>query len=203
MHPRTIAEAVEALRPDLVAYIQQLVQTPSLPDHEHAVQKLIADRLHTMALDVAIVPTHFDDLRDHPAFDDDGFSPDTRINVVGRWAGTGDNAPEAHSLILNGHVDVVAPGDEALWRNSPWSGTIRDGKLYGRGSCDMKSGVATAIFAIAALQKLGFRPIRDVLIESVIGEESGGVGTLTTIVKGYTADACIVLEPTRLQSTLR
>lgn len=199
MTSQTIDAAVEALRPDIVAFIQRLVQTPSLPDHEHQVQGVIADQMRALALDVAVVPTHFDDLRDHPAFDDDGFSPDERINVVGRWAGTGNGAADARSLLLNGHVDVVAPGDEALWSDSPWSGALRDGKLYGRGSCDMKSGVATALFAVAALRRIGFQPACDVLIESVIGEESGGVGTLTTIVKGYTADACIVLEPTQMR----
>src|SRR6185369_2169485 len=85
-----------------------------------------------------------------------------------------------------------------LWDESPWSGRINDGKLYGRGSCDMKSGLAAGIFAVQALQQLGYTPPKDVLIESVIGEESGGVGTLTSIVKGYRADAAIIMEPTRL-----
>ena len=62
----------------------------------------------------------------------------------------------------------------------------------------MKAGLCAGIFAVDILTRLGFRPARDVLIESVIGEESGGVGTLTTILKGYSADAVILLEPTRL-----
>jgi acetylornithine deacetylase len=95
-------------------------------------------------------------------------------------------------------MDVVPTGSESLWSESPWSGAIRDGQLYGRGSCDMKAGVAANIFAIQALQSLGFHPSSDVLVESVIGEESGGVGTLTTIVKGFKADAAIITEPTRL-----
>jgi acetylornithine deacetylase/succinyl-diaminopimelate desuccinylase-like protein len=76
---------------------------------------------------------------------------------------------------------------------------IRDGKLYGRGSCDMKAGVTAAIFAVAALKELGYQPAHDILVQSVIGEESGGVGALTTIVKGYRADAAIILEPTRME----
>jgi acetylornithine deacetylase len=63
----------------------------------------------------------------------------------------------------------------------------------------MKAGVAANIFAIQALQSLAFRPAGDVVVESVIGEESGGVGTLTTIVKGFKADAAIITEPTRLR----
>ncbi|HEY5903109.1 MAG TPA: ArgE/DapE family deacylase, partial [Anaerolineales bacterium] len=163
----------------------------------HEVQCLIAAKLASLGLEVEIVPSRFDELRHHPAFGDDGFSPTDRINVVGRWRGTGSG--QGHSLILNGHVDVVPPGDLALWMDSPWSGAIREGRLYGRGSCDMKAGLCAGIFAVDVLQRLGFRPARDVLIESVIGEESGGVGTLTTILKGYTADAVILLEPTRLE----
>jgi acetylornithine deacetylase len=193
----TLSDAVDAARDDLITFLQKMVQASSLPDHEHDVQSLIAQKLKSMGLEVEILPSHFDDLRNHPAFGDDGFSPTERINLVGRWRGTG--ASEGRSLILNGHVDVVPVGDLTLWEDSPWSGTVRDGRLYGRGSCDMKAGLCAGIFAVDVLQRLGYRPALDVLIESVIGEESGGIGTLTTIVKGYTADAVILLEPTRLE----
>jgi acetylornithine deacetylase len=197
MDTTLLSAAVEAARSDLIAFLQKMVQAASLPDHEHEVQNLVAQKLQTMGLEVDIVPSHFDELRNHPAFGDDGFSPTERINVVGRWRGTG--LGDGHSLILNGHVDVVPAGDLSLWTDSPWSGAVRDGRLYGRGSCDMKAGLCVGIFAVHILQQLGHRPVRDVLIESVIGEESGGIGTLTTIVKGYTADAVILLEPTRLE----
>lgn len=192
-----LSKAVEAARDDLIKFLQKMVQTASLPDHEEDVQNLIAQKLQSIGLEVEIVPSHFDEIRQHPAFGDDGFSPTERINVVGRWRGTGLGA--GHSLILNGHVDVVPAGDLSLWTDSPWSGAVRDGRLYGRGSCDMKAGLCAGIFAVEVLQRLGYRPARDVLIESVIGEESGGIGTLTTIVKGYTAEAVILLEPTCLE----
>ena len=192
-----LSHAVDDAHSDLVAFLQKMVQTSSLPDHEHEVQNLIAEKLRAMGLEVDIVPSHFEDLRAHPAFNDDGFSATERINVIGRWRGT--QTGEGRSLILNGHVDVVPAGDPALWDDSPWSAAIHNGLMYGRGSCDMKSGLCAGIFAVDVLQRLGFRPARDVLIESVIGEESGGIGTLTTIIKGYTADAVILLEPTRLE----
>ena len=90
-------------------------------------------------------------------------------------------------------------GSESLWDNSPWSGKIKDGKLYGRGSCDMKAGLASGIFAIFVLQKLGFIPNSTIMVQSVVGEESGGCGTLANIVKGYHADAAMILEPTSLK----
>ncbi|MCE9646446.1 MAG: ArgE/DapE family deacylase [Chloroflexi bacterium] len=192
-----ISAAVEAAREDLISFLQKLVQAPSLPDHEQPAQDLVAQKLKQMELETEIVPSRFEDLKHHPAFGDDGFSPTGRINVVGRLRRT--HTGEGRSIILNGHVDVVPPGDPALWVDPPWSGVIRDGRLYGRGSCDMKAGLCAGIFAVEVLGRLGYRPAGDILIESVIGEESGGIGTLTTIVKGYAADAVVLLEPTRLE----
>ncbi len=194
--PALISSAVDILRDELVAFLQELVRAPSPPGREQEAQNLIAQKMKATGLEVNVVPSRFDELRHHPAFNDDGFSPDRRINVIGRRraAGTGGG----RSLILNGHMDVVAEGDLSLWEDPPWSGAVRDGRLYGRGSCDMKAGLCAALFAVEALRRIGFRPAGEVLVESVIGEESGGVGTLTTIVKGYAADAALLLEPTRL-----
>jgi acetylornithine deacetylase len=196
----TIASHVEALRGDLIAFLQKLVQLPSLPGSEQKAQHFVADKLRSLGLAVEIVSSELQDLKHHPAFCDDGVPFRERLNVVGRWRSAAPAAKShaSRSLILNGHIDVVPTGNEKLWAESPWSGTIRKGQLYGRGSCDMKAGVTANIFAIQTLQAMGFQPAADVLVESVIGEESGGVGTLTTIVKGFKADAAIITEPTRL-----
>ena len=226
-----IQAAVDELRPELVAFLQRLVRSASLPNHEGEVQQIIANKLHDLGLAVTIVPTLFAALAHHPAFADDGFSPDARINVVGRWhpaAGTapvtgdpqyplqheleGPTFPDSRSiresqaqshraigqgsLILQGHVDVVSPGERSGWEVDPWSGELRDGCIYGRGACDMKAGVTAGIFALAALRRLGYRPAHEVQLQTVTGEESGGTGALATIVAGYRADAAIILEPT-------
>lgn len=197
-----ISEAVDSLREELFRFLQRLVQRPSLPGDEKAAQELVAEKLRALGLSVELVRATPEEIRDHPAFCDDGYPIASRLNVVGRWSGARKGrSPQtgaAGSLILNGHVDVVPPGKEELWEDSPWSGTIKDGRLYGRGSGDMKSGLSAALFAMQALQQLAFEPEHDILFESVIGEETGGLGTLTTIVKGYAADAAIVLEPTSL-----
>ena len=193
-----IVSAVEALRGELIAFLQKLVQTPSLPGQEQRAQHLVAEKLRNLGLSVDVISSDLDDLKNHPAFCDDGIPFRDRLNVIGRWKGAGKSAVTPRSLILNGHMDVVPTSHESLWSDSPWSGAIRDGQLYGRGSCDMKAGVSANIYAIQALQSVGFRPAGDVLVESVIGEESGGVGTLTTIGKGFKADAAIITEPTRL-----
>lgn len=200
---KLISAAVDLLRDELFGYCQELVRIPSLPGEEQKAQLLVAAKLSEQNLEVDTVHSKLDELKDHPAFCDDGVSFEDRINVVGRWRGSAGNGngtdDDASSLILNGHIDVVPVGNQELWDDSPWSGRIKDGNLYGRGSCDMKSGISAGIFAVKALQSVGFSPQKDVLIESVIGEESGGVGTLTSIVKGYRADAAIIMEPTQLR----
>ena len=186
--------AVDALRDELVAFLQSLVRVPSVSGGEQRAQRTIAAKYESLGLTTEVIASERSALAEHPAFSDDGIPFVDRLNVVGTWRGRGSG----RSLILNGHMDVVPPGDLSLWSRDPWGGEIEGGRLYGRGSCDMKAGLSAAAIAVQALQSLGLEPAGDVLLESVIGEESGGVGALTTIVHGYRADACIIMEPTEL-----
>ena len=190
-----IKNAINIHRDEIISFVKELVRTPSLANDEGGVQNTIHEKLKDLNLDSQKIPVVFSELNDHPAFNDDGFSPDSRINVTATGKGNG----KSRSLILNGHVDVVPTGPENLWNYSPWSGKEEDGKIFGRGSCDMKAGLSSGLFAIAILKSLGFKPDGDVIFQSVVGEESGGCGTLTNIVKGYHADAAIILEPTSLK----
>jgi acetylornithine deacetylase len=190
-----IDSTVNDMREEIILFIQNLVQSPSLANDENDVQKIILNKLESLQLKSEIIPVNFDSIKDHPAFSDDGFSPDSRINVIGNW----NKNMKGKSLILNGHVDVVPTGSKTLWDDSPWSGKIKDDRIYGRGSCDMKSGLASGILAVQVLKTIGFEPNGNVMIQSVVGEESGGCGTLTNIVKGYRGDAAVILEPTSLK----
>jgi acetylornithine deacetylase len=114
---------------------------------------------------------------------------------VGTLAGTG---PDARSLVLNGHIDVVPVGDPDGWPASPWNDRLDGDVLRGRGTCDMKGGLVAGIAAIAALRRQGIESPGRVVVQSVIGEETGGVGTLAAVLRGHTADAAVVLEPTSL-----
>ena len=191
-----LCAAVADREDELVALAQALVRRPSLPGEEAAAQDVVRAALGGLGLEVTTLPCRFDDLRDHPAFTDDGFSPDGRFDVIGRWRGTGGG----RSLVLNGHIDVVPEGDADRWTRSPWSGEVFDGALHGRGSCDMKAGLAAAVCAVAAVQRVGLHPQGDVVVQSVVGEETGGLGTLAAIVHGHTADAALILEPTSLDA---
>lgn len=136
-----------------------------------------------------------------PQFENIGLETDIweeekgRANLVGLCQGRGNGK----SLIFNGHIDVVPPGDAEAWtKTTPWSGEVSDGKIWGRGSCDNKSGNAAAFIAMKAVLKAGYKPKGDVLIECVSGEEmmNTQVGTGATIKRGYKADAAIVVEQT-------
>jgi acetylornithine deacetylase len=189
-----VKEAIETAWPDQLAFLKELTRLPSVTGQERAVQQVVEQKMRAIELAVDAWCPVLDDVAHHPAFSDDGLPLGVRPVVVGRWAGNGSG----RSMILNGHVDVVPAGDETLWAYPPWAAEVADDRLHGRGSCDMKAGLAAALFAVDALKRAGFAPSGDVIVESVIGEETGGVGTLATLTRGYRADAAIVMEPTGL-----
>ena len=117
-----------------------------------------------------------------------------RPNVIGRRPGSGGG----RSILLNAHVDTVEGGDPATWTDGPFSGAVRGGRLYGRGSCDMKGGLVTHLAALRALRDAGAELAGDVTLAATVGEEDGGIGALATVLRGYRADAALITEPTRL-----
>src|SRR5206468_91213 len=120
-----------------------------------------------------------------------------RANLVGVLEGT--HASGGKSLIFNGHVDVVPPGDDKNWSDgNPFSGRVENGRVYGRGACDQKGGLIGQAMAAIALRRAGVRLKGDLILESVVGEEvmdhDAGVDAVTRA--GFRADAAIVSEPT-------
>jgi acetylornithine deacetylase len=100
------------------------------------------------------------------------------------------------SLVFNGHIDVVSAEPRAQWANDPFVAELRDGRLYGRGACDMKGGIAAMVLAAEVLAELGV-PLRgDLLVATNTDEESSGAGGSALVQHGIAADAGIVTEPT-------
>lgn len=114
--------------------------------------------------------------------------------VVGELKGKG----KGKSLILNGHYDVVPVGVLENWKHDPFGGEVEDNKLFGRGACDMKGGVAAMLQALKFIQQAGITLNGDLTVETVPEEESTCMGTLACCQKGYTADAAIIPEPTNM-----
>ena len=115
--------------------------------------------------------------------------------VVGQRKGNG----QGRSLILNGHYDVVPPGISDNWRHDPFGGDVEDGKVFGRGACDMKGGIAAMIQAVRSIQEAGIELAGDLLVQTVPDEESTSMGTLSCCQRGYRADAALLPEPTGLK----
>ena len=187
--------AVEALDNDAcIRLAQELVRIPSVTGDERAAQNRVALALEQAGLDVEVFEADVDRLKAHPRFPGMEVDRSEAVLVAATLGHKGDR-----SLILNGHVDVVPVGDRQAWSSSPWSGHIHAGHLYGRGACDMKAGLAIGISAAAAIKKSGL-PLRGrLIVQSVVGEEDGGIGTFAMAERGYRADAAYVLEPTRLR----
>lgn len=118
-----------------------------------------------------------------------------RPNIGVRKAGVGG----ARSLLLSGHIDTVPRGAQP-WIHDPFGAQVEGNRLYGRGVNDMKAGVATSLFVLEALDEMGLTLAGDLIVESVVDEEFGGSnGTLAGRLRGYTADAAIISEPSSLR----
>jgi acetylornithine deacetylase len=103
--------------------------------------------------------------------------------------------PARPSIMFNAHSDVVSASVDA-WTYDPWSGTLADGRVYGRGACDVKGPLVSALWAMTRLAGQS-GPRGSVLLELVPGEEDCvGLGTLTSVMRNWHADAVVVLEPT-------
>lgn len=165
---------------EAVRLLQMLVQidTTNPPGGERKGAELLAQELEGFGL--------------HPKISDLGSG---RANVTAVLEGG-----ERPSLIYNGHIDVVPVG-EARWRHPPFGGEIHGGKLYGRGSSDMKSGVAAMLVAVGALAKQGKKLGGDLVFSAVADEEFGGLGAERFVSEGGTrgAGAVVFSEPTGFQ----
>ena len=117
-----------------------------------------------------------------------------RLNVVGSRTGLASR-PTVH---LNGHFDVVPAGEG--WSVDPFGGVVRDGKIYGRGSCDMKAGIAAAAFAAEAIRRAGVPVPGKIEVSGTVDEESGGFAGVAWLAEhgrlsATRTDYCIIPEP--------
>lgn len=160
--------------------------------NELCVQELIESTLSSVGADIDRFEPDNGAMRGHPEYNP-GHSYEGRPNIVGVIKGAGGG----RSLMINAHADVVPAGTEG-WLCPPYEPRIIDGRLYGRGACDMKAGGAAALMALETLHECGIKLAGDVIFESVVDEEGGGNGTLACCLKGYKADAAVIPEPTGL-----
>lgn len=188
---------IDPVREDMLELLRKLVRTESISippgGHEAAAQKVLQDELHRRGLEAQLYATDFLETSEHALVRRERNYRE-RPNLVAGLPGTGGG----NSLLLSGHIDTV-PAGTGSWTDPPFSGTLRNGRLYGRGSWDMKGGLAAQFGVLIALQRSGRRLAGDLLAESVVDEEwAGGGGSLAARLKGISADACAIAEGTNL-----
>ncbi|HET7679264.1 MAG TPA: ArgE/DapE family deacylase [Xanthobacteraceae bacterium] len=191
---KKIIETIDANQDKAIKFLQDIVAIPSVTGDEGKIQAFLADYLKKIGLDVDMWESDWESLKRHPGYIPVDRGYEGRPNIVAKWKGTGGG----RSLLLNGHTDVIPVGNGEGWSDNPWSAKVEEGRIYGRGSCDMKSGVASHILAVEFLKAAGVKLKGDVLIDIVIDEEVSGHGTLDTVIRGYTADAGISGETSGL-----
>jgi acetylornithine deacetylase len=195
---QAVERATAALNlPGLVTTLRELLLIPSLTGSpaESQAQHWFAGKLRESGCQTDLWRLDLPALLADPDFPGLEAPRQEGWGLVGSWGGE-----QGPTLVLNGHIDVVPPGDLSQWNDqSPYSGRVVDGKIYGRGACDMKGGLVCNLYALKAIQAAGIRLQGKVLLESVVGEEDGGLGTFATLRRGYQGDAAIITEPTDLQ----
>lgn len=186
-----LAECID--RTWLVETLSTLIKIPSVTGEEDAAQEWMAKTLRDLGADVTAWRMDVDALVGQPGF------PGARVltpreNVVGTFAGSGTGP----TLVLNGHIDTVSAGDETRWVHPPFSAGMVGDRIYGRGAADMKGGLTAILGAVRAIRRARLSLAGSVQVQSVVGEEDGGLGAFAVLQRGYKGDAVIVCEPTEL-----
>lgn len=181
MHTIPYNRIAQGARDRIVGFCQRAIQAESLPGHEGALAALVRDEMRTLGYDAVQV--------------------DEAGNVIGKL-----NGADGRTALLHAHLDIVDPGDATRWRFPPYSGTVTEGHVWGRGTSDTKGSLVAMVYALGLLREAGLAPPGDVYMSAVVGEEIGGLGTRHLIAHpesmgGRLPDLAVIGEPSA--NTLR
>lgn len=176
-----IIAQVEKNRDEIIAFVQSAVRQPSVTGNEEGIAKVIYNKMLECGIDAEYLE-----------------AAPHRPNVVGHYRGE----KPGKTLVFNGHMDICPPGPAEEWDFDPYSGEIKDGQLWGRGTVDMKSGTCGGTMAVKALRDAGVPIKGEVLLTCVCDEEIGSVlGTQWLINNGHLkGDFAINCEATDLKT---
>ncbi len=202
---RRVLEFIDRDKENIIGYLKKLIgfRTITPQENERAMgddykdfQNFIRSTLEEMGFDVDMWEIDASELDSFPG---SGVLKDRDLSNMPVLAGKLEGGGKGRSLILNGHYDVVPTGIIDNWSHPPFDAEIEDNKIFGRGSNDMKGGVAAIIHALKAIQQAGIALNGDVIVETAPDEEQTSMGTLSCCQRGYTADAAIIPEPTDMK----
>jgi acetylornithine deacetylase len=195
---RSVREAVASRRQELLELAAALIafdttarEVGDPPREEAALQQHLAERLAAAGAEIDLFEPDADALAGAPLVPDGlDFAGRPQLIATLRGAGSGPR------LLFNGHIDVVSGEPRAEWTTAPFAPAVRDGRLYGRGACDMKGGIAAMTLAAATIAEAGVTLGGDLVVATNTDEESSGAGGSALVWRGLAADAGIVTEPT-------
>lgn len=184
MNTERLFALIDEHRDELFALLSSMVKINSEGFTTHGNEEAMARYVDTLCRELGLEsdlysPLDLPGFKDHPDYFGDRHL-ENRYNVTARGRG----AEDIDELLLMGHSDTVKIGDLANWDGDPLSGAIKDGKIYGRGACDDKYALATALFLIKLLKAEGFTPKRNLIFSAYSDEEYGGShGALASVLR--------------------
>ncbi len=202
--PASTTAALAALERDSAAgLLGELIAVPSVTGTaaESGAQHLLAGWYAEAGLDVDLWPLDLAGISSSPGFPGMEAPRTEGWGLVGTWTGPAGGDRTGPLLVLNGHVDVVPPGDLNQWTSDPFQPRVAAGadgreSMYGRGAVDMKAGLVAALLAVRAVRAAGLPMRGAVQVQSVVGEEDGGLGAFATLLRGHSGDLAVIPEPT-------
>ena len=192
---RALADHVAANRAELLELLRALVAEQSVLGEEEPAQRIVEARLRALGFQTRRVGVDVEAALADPYAGQPMIGYEGRSSLVGYLPGRGGG----RSMHLSGHIDVVPVDHPELWQHGAWAGELVDGRVYGRGSSDMKGGIAAYLIAAEAVAAV--RPERrgELIFSSVIEEECTGNGMWSVLGAGHVGDAVLVGESTGLR----
>lgn len=183
-----VVERVDEIADEMIEWLRAFVRIPTINppgENYHDAGQFVGDKLKQFGYEVSFIEAtgRLECTPEHP-----------RVNVIGHLYGASFH-PTLH---FNGHIDVVPPGSG--WTLDPFTGELRDGRIYGRGVTDQKAGIAASIFAVEAIRRAAFQLNGTIEQSATVDEESGGFAGVAYLAEhGYVRpdliDYVIITEP--------
>jgi len=179
---------------------QELIRIPSYFEGEYEIVKKMTEHLESLGVEVNRVSHVPETLRELPTAQFPISERRERCSLVARLKGTGGG----RSLVINTHLDVVPEGDPAAWTHPPFSGHIDRERniIYGRGAMDDKAGLTASLAIIETLSRSGTRLPGDLVFQYVLEDEITGNGSLLCLEAGFTGDAALIMDGTRMDKAI-
>ena len=194
LNTASMNQLIEERKEELFSLLCRLIQINSENFATHGNEKecaeFIAELCRELELETDLYsPLDLPDFEKHPDYMP-GRNLADRLNVTARWKGKADE----DYLMLMGHSDTVVIGDRSTWNFEPLLGEVRNGKILGRGACDDKYALATALFLIKLLREQGFVPKKNLLFTAYCDEERGGSHGALAAVLRYPSERIVNMD---------